>query len=53
MRIYPSFISSYSSNIKSKKYNENNSKTYIKLENRTITSKQDLIEGYKFLMKYK
>ena len=49
MRIYPSFISSYSSNIKSKKYNENNSKTYIKLDNQTIKSKEDKLEGFKSL----
>ena len=41
MRIYPSFISSFSSNIKSKKYNENNSKTYIKLDNNTIKTIED------------
>ena len=49
MKTYPLYISSSSSNIKSKKYNEKSSKTYIKLENTTITSKQDLIEGYKSL----
>ena len=49
MRIYPSFISSFSSNIKSKKYNENNSKTYIKLDNKTIKGKEDKLEGYKSL----
>ena len=49
MKTYPLYISSSSSNIKSKKYNEKSSKTYIKLENTTITSNQDLIEGYKSL----
>ena len=52
MKSYLLYILSSSSNIKSKKYYENNSKTYIKLENRTIISKQDLIEGDKFLIKY-
>ena len=49
MIIYPTFITSFSSNIKSKKYNENNSKTYIKLDNKTIKGKEDKLEGYKSL----
>ena len=49
MRNYPTFISSFSSNIKSKKYNENNSKTYIKLDNNIIKPIEDKLEGYKSL----
>ena len=49
MRIYQKFISSFSSNIKSKKCNENNSKTYIKLNNNTIKPIEDKLEVYKSL----
>ena len=49
MRIYPTFITSFSSNIKSKKYNENNSKTYIKLDNNTIKPIEDKLKVYKSL----
>ena len=47
MRIYPTFITSFSSNIKSKKYNEKKSKNYIKINNNIIKPIEDKL--YKFI----